>query len=372
MWIGLNIFANSSSLNMPNRSLVLIGTAKGLLVYSGDDLSNTAPIHSIHFTGFSITMIYVDERSGRWWVGISHRHWGQKLHYSDDQGKSWEEAKVPSFGNKTQLRQIWCMQHGGRDRPGHLWLGTEPGGLFHSTDGGQTFALVEGLWKHPSRKTKGQWFGAGRDFPFIHSIEIHPQDSDQIYVAISSAGIFKSEDGGTTWKPKNEGLVATYLPNPKVEVGHDPHRLLISPRNPDILWQQNHCGVFYSKNGGEEWIDVSGKDGIPNYGFALVIDEENSAAAWVIPVESDESRIAPDLKLRVFATSDYGSYWSDVSRGLPSQRVFDIVLRQAFCKKGDLFVFGTTNGNVYFSAGYPHFWKLLTSHLTKVHSVVII
>ncbi len=355
----------------------LVGTAKGLIVYT--TTANGLQPETIHFTGFAVNMVYIDERSGWWWVGVAHKHWGQKLHYSDDQGNSWQETEVPTFlgaelpnGNQARLRQIWCMQHGGYDQPNVLWLGTDPGGLFCSDDSGKTFSLVESLWNHASRKSQMQWFGAGSDYPFIHSIVVDPEDSQHVYVAVSCAGVFESVDGGKSWRPRNQGLVAAYLPNPHVEVGHDPHRLVMAKSNHRVLWQQNHCGVFYSANGGKHWQDVSATDGIPYYGFALVVDEKDAGRAWVIPVESDEQRVAPGLQLNVYETKNFGKSWHTQSEGLPQGSVFDIVLRQAFTKKNELMVFGTTNGNLYYSYQKSIRWKLASTHLTKINTINIV
>ena len=263
------------------------------------------------------------------------------------------------------------MAEAGNDRPDELWLGTDPGALFYSKNNGSSFDLVVSLWNHPSRQKEGQWFGAGSDYPFIHSIEVDPENSDHIYIAISCAGIFETEDGGNSWIPRNKGLKAAYLPNPDVEVGHDPHLLLMSPKDPKILWQQNHCGIYYSMDGGSQWIDCSGLNGIPYYGFGIVIDEDDPSKAWVIPVDSDEQRIAPDLKIEVYHTADFGKTWHPDSHGLPTDLSFDIVLRQAFKKKNKLFVFGTTNGNIFYRNSISSKWKLLNSHLTKVNSAFI-
>ncbi len=354
----------------------LIGTAKGLVVY------NLEPPHpsleSIHFKGFSVSMLHIDTRTHRWWAGISHKHWGQKLHYSDDYGNTWKETGTPVFDNATmpdrsraRVRQMWCMANGNTDQPGLLWLGTDPGGLFRSDDNGNTFRLVSGLWDHHSRQKPGQWFGAGSDYPFIHSIISDPSDSNHVYVAISCAGVFETLDGGETWNARNQGLVAAYLPNPHVEIGHDPHLVLQHPKQLNVLWQQNHCGIYVSKDSGATWSDVSGKDGMPYYGFAMAIDDEDPAKAWVIPVESDEQRVAPDLKLKIMATTDSGKSWKDVSRGLPESPVFDIVLRQAFVKSADQMLFGTTNGNVYFNDSDDPEWRLISANLTKVNTVKI-
>ena len=355
---------------------VLIGTSKGLIVY--EILPDSAPKElAIHFLGFSVSMIFVDLHTHRWWAGIMHRHWGQKLHYSDDQGVSWVEARLPSYhgfkmvnGTPAKLKEIWSMKHGG-GYPGKLWLGTEPGGLFSSTDGGASFELNEPLWYHASRQKGGQWFGAGSDLPFIHSIEINPYDSNHIYIAISCAGIFESLDNGTSWKPRNEGLLATYLPNPKVKVGQDPHQLLIHPESPNVLWQQNHCGIYFTKNGGQLWTEVFLKKGRSSYGFSLALDEKSPGRSWVIPVESDQRRISPNLKLEVFETSDFGQSWKSVSKGLPITNTFDIVLRKSFKRKENFMIFGTTNGNLFYTLDEDPCWQLISSHLTKVNVIDI-
>ena len=358
------------------ETTVFVATVKGLMQYRITATAHEAV--ALHFKGFSVNLFFIDPRNNRWWAGVSHKHWGQKLHYSDDQGGTWHQSPLPRYdgrllpnGKTAKLRQVWCLQHGGVQRPEVLWMGTDPGGLFKSTDGGSSFQLVESLWNHPSRSDLTQWFGAGSDHPFIHSIEVDPRDSDHVYIAVSCAGIFETRDGGNTWVPKNNGLKAAYLPNPQAEVGHDPHSMKIHPKYPDIIWQQNHCGIYYSKDQGNHWIDVSDASGMPYYGFGLAIDEENPALAWVAPVESDENRIAPDLRLQILKTVDFGSTWADDSEGLPSVYCFDIVLRHAMARKKGIFIIGTTNGNVYFRRSENEPWREMSRFLTKVNSVWI-
>jgi hypothetical protein len=357
-------------MNTMQRRL-LVGTSKGLIVYQ--HLNLNWKFVQVHFEGLPVSLVYRDERTGTWWVAISHRHWGEKLHHSPDEGRNWNEENVPGFknhfirpGKPATLKKIWSMQHAGLDRPGGLWVGTEPGGLFYSGDHGKNFELTESLWNHPSRLNPGQWFGAGKDDPFIHSLVLDPRDSDHLYIGVSCAGIFETRDGGKTWGVKNNGLVAAYLPNPKAEVGHDPHRVLLCPGDPDILWQQNHCGIFRTTDGGGQWQDVSGKEGFPKYGFALAVDEMDPSAAWVIPAQSDERRIPVDLKLRVYATRDGGKSWDDTSRGLAEQ-TFDLALRHAFIKQGDTLAFGTNNGNLYLSEDRGFTWNVISNNLATVN-----
>ena len=349
---------------------LLVGTSKGLIEYSKETSGWKAT--RTHFLGFPVTIVFVDERTNTWWASLAHRHWGQKLHRSHDEGRSWEQVPVPRYPDDTEVRPgkpaalklIWSMAHAGQDKPGELYIGTEPGGLFHSKDGGDTFQLVESLWNHPSRAE--QWFGAGRDYPFIHSIVVDPRNNDHVYIAVSCAGVFETTDGGKSWIPKNKGLVAAYLPNPDVEVGHDPHLMLACASQPDVLWQQNHCGIFRSSNGGALWDNITGTSGFPNYGFALSIDHNNPNRAWVIPATSDEMRIAVDQALCVCRTDDAGKSWQTLRSGLPQENCFDIAFRHSMDIHGETLAFGTTNGNLYLSEDFGSNWSCLSSTLARV------
>ena len=351
---------------------ILAGTSKGLVVFTNKKDWRVA---QVHFTGFPVSFVFVDNRTQTWWVGLAHRHWGQKMHRSVDQGRSWEQVATPVYpegtviksGKPASLKKIWCMAHGGEDRPGLLYIGTEPGGLFVSQDNGDHFHLAKPLWEHPSRKH--EWFGAGRDYPFIHSIIVDPRDSNHYYVAISCAGVFETKDDGNTWRPTNKGLIATYLPNPNIEVGHDPHLVLACQSNPDVLWQQNHCGIFRSINAGKHWENVTGKSGFPNYGFALAIDHSNPDRAWVIPATSDTMRVAPDLALCVCETNNGGKSWQPIRKGLPQDHCFDIVFRHSFANKGPLMAFGTSTGNVFLSQDEGQSWETISSTLARVDAL---
>jgi hypothetical protein len=350
---------------------LLVGSSKGLLIIDPD---SGWKINSVQFDGLPISLVYVDERTNTWWTGVSHRHWGEKLHRSRDEGIHWEEVSVPSYSNyfytpgkPASLKKIWVMQHAGPGRPSGLWLGTEPGGLFFSDDDGKNFELVESLWNHPSRIDAKQWFGAGKDYPFIHSIVLDAKDSNHLYVGVSCAGVFETRDAGKKWQSKNTGLVAAYLPNPRVDVGHDPHKILACRQQPNVLWQQNHCGIFRSTNGGELWSEVSGKNGFPKYGFGLAIDENDPLTAWVIPAHSDEQRIPVDLKVVVCKTVDGGENWSTMSQGLPQSHAFDLVLRHAFIRNNTTLAFGTNNGNLYVSDDNGDSWKTISNNLAMIN-----
>lgn len=356
----------------PGKKL-LIGTSKGLIVYERH--KEHWVITGDHFLGMPVSVVWADDRTGTWWAALAHRHWGQKLHRSTNQGKDWEAAAVPVYpegallnnGKPATLRKIWVMEHAGADRPGELLLGTEPGGLFHSKDNGDSWQLVESLWNHPSRKEL--WFGAGRDQPYIHSIVVDPRDSDHFYIAVSCAGVFETTDGGDSWEARNEGLVAAYLPNPEAEIGHDPHRMFACRSNPDVLWQQNHCGIYRSTNGGRQWKNISGKNGFPDYGFALAVDHRDPARAWVIPAVSDEVRVAVDRALCVCRTDDGGKSWTALRKGLPQSYCYDIVFRHSLHISDNCLAFGSTTGNLYLSEDYGDSWTCLSHSLPRINFV---
>jgi len=333
---------------MPQK--LLVGTTKGLVVLK--KINQHWQIKQTHFLGMPVSIIYVNELTNTWWAGITHHHWGQKLHYSIDEGESWQAVAPPSYPRKNY--------------PNRLWIGTEPGGLFVSEDNGQHFKLVKALWNHPSRMNQLQWFGTGRSQPFIHSIVVRPDNNDHLYIAVSCAGIFETLNSGKDWHPRNKGLVAAYLPNPNAEIGHDPHRLFACATNPDILWQQNHCGIFRSTDGAKTWKDISDKTGIANYGFALAIDHQDEEKAWVIPAVSDELRIAPNQALSVCLTENGGQTWQTLTDGLPQENCFDIVFRHALTIDKNTLAFGTTTGNLYLSENQGKSWTCLSNNLARI------
>lgn len=351
---------------------MLLGTRKGLVVYTKNGAGWN--YDRTHFLGIPVTIATIDKTSGTWWALLDHGHWGCKIHRSQD-GHKWEEIEAPKYPESEEMKEgvpaatryLWAFSNAGNGKAGDIYIGTEPGGLFHSTDNGDNFNLVRSLWDHPSREK--QWFGGGRDYAGIHSICVDPRDSNHIYIGISVAGVFETRDGGKTWLPKNKGLKADFLPDPESEIGQDPHLLVMSQKNPDVLWQQNHCGIFMTKDGGENWVDVSQKDGPANFGFAVAVHEENPEVAWVVPGISDQVRVAVDESLCVCRTDDGGKTWRDFRNGLPQKGCFDIVFRHALDVDGETLAFGSTTGNLYMSSDLGENWKCISSNLPMVHSV---
>lgn len=362
---------------------LLLGTRKGLLIYErkGSDWRLARVAHS----GTPVAYAAVDPRNGAMWACLDHGHWGQKLSRSRDRGATWEELAAPRYPDGSEisdgfpvpgterprkpatLRYLWVFQEGGRDEPGRVYLGTEPGGLFVSNDDGASFELVRGLWDHPSRLVA--WSGGGRDNPGIHSIVVDPRDSRHVLVAISSAGVFETRDGGATWHPRNLGTTVDYSPTPDVEVGQDVHCLVACPAAPDRLWQQNHFGIWRSDDGAANWIKVSQPEGPARFGFPIAVDECDPRTAWVVPAKSDQDRAAFGERLTVCRTTDAGATWTALRAGFPDEPTFDIVYRHALDLAGSRLALGSTTGNVYWSDDRGDSWRALSHHLPPVYSV---
>ncbi|MBL4716732.1 MAG: glycosyl hydrolase [Bacteroidia bacterium] len=355
------------------KSTLLLGTRKGLIVYKNGD--GNWKFDSEHFVGIPVCYAMEDHRNGSWWVCLDHGHWGGKLHLSKDKGQNWEEVEVPKYpegeevkdGVEAKLNYLWVLAPGGTDQPDTIYIGTVPGGMFRSDDYGKSFELVRGLWDHPTRKE--EWFGGGMDHAGVHSIIVDPKDSSHIFVGISCAGVFETTDGGGSWSPMNKGLKADFLPDPNSEIGQDPHLLVASPSNLNIMWQQNHCGIFKSSDGSQNWNDISESNGPANFGFAVEVDEQNEDIAWVVPAVSDENRVAIDGALCVCRTEDGGQSWQAFRSGLPQKNCYDIVFRHALNITGNTLAFGTTTGNAYLSEDRGENWVCLNNNLPLVYSV---
>lgn len=354
------------------KNTLLLGTRKGLITFKCK--RNRWEFASETFPGIAASYVFKDERNNVLWCGLDHGHWGCKLHRSKDEGKTWEEIDAPKYpegaeikdGVPATLRYIWTISCGGDDEPQKLYIGSEPGGLFQSDDGGNSFFLVKELWNHPSRKE--HWFGGGRDHAGIHSVIVDPRNYKHVYVGISCAGVFETQDGGKNWSPQNKGLYASFLPDPSVEVGHDPHLIVYSSENPNVLWQQNHCGIYRSVDGAKTWQDISQKDGPANFGFAIATNKKPETA-WVVPAVSDEIRVSVDRGLCVCRTDDGGKTWSMLNKGLPQRNCYDIVFRHALDVSGDTVVFATTTGNLYLSENRGDAWSCISNNLPPVYSV---
>ena len=357
-------------MNEPAR--LILGTRKGLVVY--ERRGSNWQLSNVTHLGIPVAYATIDPRTDIWWACLDHGHWGPKLQRSSD-GETWDEMETPAYPDGAEIKKdvpatlkyLWVVEPDGDVDGQRLYLGTEPGGLFASYNAGQSFQLVPGLWDHPSRMEG--WFGGGLDHPGIHSIIVDPRDPKRILVGISCAGVFETRDRGMEWEPRNRGLVASFLPDPEAEVGHDPHRLVACPSDVDVLWQQNHCGIFRSTDGAASWACVSEEDGPAKFGFSIAVDADDGDVAWVVPAVADEMRIPVDRALCVCRTDDGGKSWAAFRQGLPQEECYDIALRHALDVAGDSLAFGTTTGNLFFSDDRGESWRSLSQHLAPIYSV---
>lgn len=360
---------------MRNSDRIVLGTRKGLLVFerngAGWKLSSESHL------GARVSYAAVDSRTGHLFACLDHGHWGTKLSRSTDDGRTWQELPAPKYpdgeelkpGVPAVLKYLWCLAEGDASQPGRLYLGTCPGGLFISDDNGESWRLDQPLWDHPSRKVDGMWFGGGMDDPGIHSVLVDPRSPGEVLVGVSCAGVFAGQPGSVDrpWLSRNKGLNAEFLPNPQSEYGHDPHLVVQCQGNPDVLWQQNHCGIFRSADRGQTWSSVSTKGDTAHFGFAIAADAAESTA-WVVPADSDEVRIACGRRLVVCRTTDGGSTWQSFSEGLPQENCYDFAFRHALDQRGDRLTFGTACGSFYVSDDRGESWQSIASHLPPIYS----
>lgn len=357
---------------------LLIGTRKGTFI-----ATRTGAGYALRLAGHAgvcVNYVAADPNSGALWAALGFGHWGAKLSRSTDGGASWADASQvkypegarylapPDPGDEQEgepqrytvrpatLLKLWVVGFG---QPGRVYVGTIPGGLFVSDDGGESFELNRPLWDHESRggnlfdgegNGKTHWFGTpaseGEFAAGIHSIDVDPRDPNRVRVAISTAGVLETTDGGKSWQGRNEGLVNDNLPDPNAEWGHDAHFIQCCPRAPDHVWQQNHCGVFYSADGAASWRKVSQPEQGVHFGFPIAADDEDGRTAWVVPGISDMQRMTIGGGLFVARTQDGGESWQQLRKGLPQRDAYDVVYRHALSARGDAVAFGSTTGNL--------------------------
>jgi photosystem II stability/assembly factor-like uncharacterized protein len=277
------------------------------------------------------------------------------------------------------LLKLWVHAFG---PSGRIYVGTIPGGLFVSDNAGESFELNRPLWNHDSRggnlfdgsgSGNTHWFGTpaseGEFAPGIHSILVDPKNADHVYVAVSTAGVLESTDGGKSWRSRNHGMTNDYLPDPTAEWGHDPHFVELCASDPKHIWQQNHAGVFYSESGGEAWRKVSQPEKGVHFGFPIAVDARDGKTAWVVPGKADMQRMAIEGRLFVARTTDGGESWEPLRRGLPQEDAYDVVYRHALSNHGDLLAFGSTTGNLYVSEDRGDSWVTVANNLPPIYSV---
>lgn len=333
-------------------------------------------IQHADFAGEPVTMALSDANTGTVYAALRLGHFGPKLHRKRD-GQAWQECVMPAFAavpgaddsTAPAVDQILALETGGADQAGVLWVGTIPGGLFHSDDAGDSWHLVEGLWNRPER---AEWFGGGYDAPGIHSICVDPRDRDHVTVAISCGGVWATFDGGETWECRAQGMRAAYMPparafDPNVQ---DPHRMVQCHVDPDVFWVQHHNGIFRSTDAAKSWKEITGA--APSvFGFAVAVHPRDPNTAWFVPAVKDECRIPVDGQLVVTRTTDGGKSFTVLRDGLPQENSFDLMYRHALDvdESGARLAMGSTTGNLWVSEDGGEHWDSVSSHLPPIYAV---
>jgi BNR-Asp box repeat len=351
---------------------LFIATRKGL--FTAERGHTSWGITGTAFLGEPVSMVLPDRADERLYAALNLGHFGVHLHRSDDGGSVWKEVGVPTYpkeegGDPPSLKLLWALESAGDERRRGLWAGTIPGGLFRSSDRGESWELVRSLWDRPERS---QWFGGGYDQPGIHSICVDPQNPDRVGVGVSCGGYWVTEDDGKTWELRATGMVAAYMPPERREdpVIQDPHRVVAAPGNPDVLWCQHHNGVFRSTDAGRRWTEITTVS--PSvFGFAVAAHPSDPDTAWFVPAVKDECRIPVDGKVSVACTRDGGKTFEELRSGLPQEHAYDLVYRHGLDVEddGDLLAMGSTTGSVWISEDGGEHWTALSTHLPPVYAV---
>jgi len=386
---------------------VLVGTRKGAFILTSDGKRKTWKINGPLFTGWEVyhmkgspvdpNRIFASQTSG--WFG-------QVIQRSDDGGKTWFQPGTPpgevkkspqgwpmgesnkfvydtsektgkpltthQFYDGTQhpweFKRVWHIEPSPVD-PNLAYAGVEDAAIFRTTDGGKSWQELSGLRGHGT----GPRWQPGAGGMCLHTIILDKKNPNRIYVAISAAGAFRSDDAGKSWKPINKGLVSKYLPDQTAEVGHCVHHIAMNPSKPDVLFMQKHWDVMRSDNAGDQWTEVSGN--LPtDFGFVIDVHAHEPETVFIVPIKSDSEHFPLDGKLRVYRSKKGGNQWQELKKGLPERNCFVNVLRDAMAvdslDKCGVY-FGTTGGQVYASADSGNSWSAIAEHLPGVLSVEV-
>ena len=362
---------------------LLVGTRKGAFVMTSDEKRDRWDISGPHFPGWEVYHLKGSPANpDRLYASQSSGWFGQVLQRSDDGGRTWE-----AVGNQFQydgptgthrwydgsphpwvFARVWHLEPSRTD-PDTVYAGVEDAALFKTTDGGQTWQELPGVRNHHT----GSGWQPGAGGLCLHTIVEDPGNPDRIFIAISAAGAFRSEDGGQTWKAINHGLRSEGIPDPDAEVGHCVHRIALHPSRPNTLFMQKHWDVMRTDDAGDNWREVSGN--LPtDFGFVIDVHAHEPETIYVVPITSDSHHFVPDGKLRVYRSRSGGDEWEALTKGLPQQDCYVNVLRDAMTVDSlDScgVYFGTSGGQVYASADAGDSWNAIVHDLPAVLSVEV-
>jgi photosystem II stability/assembly factor-like uncharacterized protein len=362
---------------------VLVGTRKGAFILTSDEGRKRWDVSGPHFAGWELyhlkgsplnpDRIYASQSSG--WFG-------QMIQRSDDGGRTWEAVGnefaydgVPGTHqwydgtpHPWEFKRVWHLEPS-LTEPDTVYAGIEDAALFRSTDAGKSWQELSGLRGHGS----GPHWTPGAGGMCLHTIMIDPTNPDRMFIAISAAGAFRTDDGGKHWTPINKGLHSQYIPDPDAEVGHCVHRLAMHQSQPDVLYMQKHWDVMRSDNAGDSWHEVSGN--LPtDFGFVIDVHAHEPETIYVVPIKSDSEHYPMDGKLRVYRSRTGGDEWQELGHGLPDRNCYVNVLRDAMAVDAQDecgVYFGTTGGQVYVSPDGGDHWSAIVRDLPAVLSVEV-
>ncbi len=387
---------------------LLVGTKKGAFILTSNGQRKTWSVSGPHFAGWEIYHVKGSPAdSDRIYASQTSAWFGQIIQRSDDGGNTWhqpgsiddptpgsDENGMPQgesnkfvydTSDKTgkpltthqwydgtqhpwEFKRVWHLEPSLTDAD-TVYAGVEDAALFRTTDGGKSWHELAGLRGHES----GARWQPGAGGMCLHTILLDPGNANRIYAAISAAGAFRSDDGGDTWRPINQGLRSQYIPDPTAEVGHCVHRIANHPSRPDVLFMQKHWDVMRSDDGGDSWHEVSGN--LPSdFGFPIAVHAHEPETVYVIPITSDSLHYPPEGKLRVFRSRKGGNEWEALTQGLPQENCYVNVLRDAMALdtlQPCGIYFGTTGGQVYASTDDGDSWAPIVRDLPAVLSVEV-
>jgi photosystem II stability/assembly factor-like uncharacterized protein len=362
---------------------VLVGTRKGAFVLTSDGTRKKWEVEGPHFAGWEVYHLKASPANpDRLYASQSSGWFGQVLQRSDDGGKTWD-----AVGNDFQYEgtagthkwydgsphpwvfaRVWHLEPSLTD-PETVYAGVEDAALFRSADGGQSWAELPGVRTHAT----GSSWQPGAGGLCLHTIVLDPSNSERIFIAISAAGVFRSDDAGKSWKAANRGLRSEGIPDPNAEVGHCVHRLAMHPSRPNVLFMQKHWDVMRTDDAGDNWREISG-DLPTDFGFAIDVHAHEPETVYVVPIKSDSHHFVPDGKLRVYRSRTGGDEWEALTNGLPQSDCYVNVLRDAMAVDSlDScgIYFGTSGGQVYASADAGDSWNPIVRDLPAVLSVEV-
>ena len=362
---------------------VLVGTKKGAFVLTADGTRRQWVVSGPHFAGWEMYHLKGSPAEpNRLYASQCNGWFGQLIQRSDDGGQTWQPVGnqfvydgVPGTHqwydgtpHPWEFARVWHLEPSLTD-PDTVYAGVQDAALFRSTDGGTSWHELRGLREHGS----GPSWQPGAGGLCLHTILLDPTNANRIYIAISAAGAFRTDDGGKTWKPINRGLVSGGIPKPEAEVGHCVHHIAMNAARPNVLFMQKHWDVMRSDDAGDSWQEISGN--LPtDFGFAIDVHAHETDTVYVVPIKSDSEHFPPDGKLRVFRSRSGGHEWEPLTKGLPQSHCYVNVLRDAMAVDSlDScgVYFGTTGGQVYVSPDGGDTWTPIVHDLPSVLSVEV-